>query len=300
MAFLDNSGDIILDAVLTDAGRKRMAQGNFRIQKFALGDDEIDYGLYNKSAAQSSEYDIDILGTPILEAFTDNAAGLKSKLITVGGDDRLYLSVIKLYNAEASETRSDGAYYVAVNDTTKAKFNSDRKGVMTFAIVNDFGTVITLHQGIDNPSADGGDAVAADPELIENQYIIEIDNLLGTVYSKANNQATVSYIDDDNIASYFVNKSPGSDGSEYVRNLPIISTGDNNSTAIAGPRGTILEFKIKPSMTLQQQNTPWFNTLGGEVTIGLNNFAYIDTNVRVMGVTTGYRIDIPIRFLKSI
>ena len=29
MAFLDNSGDIILDAVLTDAGRQRMAQGNF-------------------------------------------------------------------------------------------------------------------------------------------------------------------------------------------------------------------------------------------------------------------------------
>ena len=31
MAFLDNSGDIILDAVLTDVGRKRMAKGNFRI-----------------------------------------------------------------------------------------------------------------------------------------------------------------------------------------------------------------------------------------------------------------------------
>ena len=26
MAFLDNSGDIILDAVLTDAGRKRLAR----------------------------------------------------------------------------------------------------------------------------------------------------------------------------------------------------------------------------------------------------------------------------------
>ena len=48
MAFLDNSGDIILDAVLTDVGRKRMAAGNFRITKFTLGDDEIDYSLYNK------------------------------------------------------------------------------------------------------------------------------------------------------------------------------------------------------------------------------------------------------------
>ena len=36
MAFLDNSGDIILDAVLTDTGRFRMARGDFRISKFAL------------------------------------------------------------------------------------------------------------------------------------------------------------------------------------------------------------------------------------------------------------------------
>ena len=51
MAFLDNSGDIILDAVLTDTGRMRLAKGDgsFRIAKFALGDDEIDYALYNKN-----------------------------------------------------------------------------------------------------------------------------------------------------------------------------------------------------------------------------------------------------------
>ena len=29
MGFLDNSGDIILDAILTDVGRKRMAEGKF-------------------------------------------------------------------------------------------------------------------------------------------------------------------------------------------------------------------------------------------------------------------------------
>ena len=43
MAFLDNSGDIILDAVLTDTGRLRLAQGDgsFKIAKFAIADDEI-------------------------------------------------------------------------------------------------------------------------------------------------------------------------------------------------------------------------------------------------------------------
>ena len=52
MAFLDNSGDIILDAVLTDAGRKRMAEGRFRIVKFAFSDEEINGDFlvdYNQS-----------------------------------------------------------------------------------------------------------------------------------------------------------------------------------------------------------------------------------------------------------
>ena len=51
MGFLDNSSDIILDAVLTDTGRYRMAKGDgsFKIAKFAFSDDEIDYGEYDIS-----------------------------------------------------------------------------------------------------------------------------------------------------------------------------------------------------------------------------------------------------------
>ena len=65
MAFLDNSGDIILDAVLTDTGRKRLAKGDgsFRITKFAFGDDEINYTLYDLNHASGSAYfDLNILG----------------------------------------------------------------------------------------------------------------------------------------------------------------------------------------------------------------------------------------------
>ena len=46
MAFQDNSYGIVLDAVLTDVGRKRMAEGKFKVTKFAVGDDEIDYRLF--------------------------------------------------------------------------------------------------------------------------------------------------------------------------------------------------------------------------------------------------------------
>ena len=86
MSFLDNSGDIILDAVLTDAGRKRLARadGTFKIAKFALGDDEIDYSLYNyNNTSGSAYYDLSLLQTPILEAFTNNTSILKSRLISL-------------------------------------------------------------------------------------------------------------------------------------------------------------------------------------------------------------------------
>ena len=98
MAFLDNSGDILLDAVLTDTGRKRMAEGTFRITKFALADDEIDYSLYNYNDSRGSAYyDLDILSSPVLEAFTDNAAGLQSKLVSYGDTSLEYLPVMKLF-----------------------------------------------------------------------------------------------------------------------------------------------------------------------------------------------------------
>ena len=65
MAFLDNSGDIILDVVLTDEGRRRLASGDgtFNIVKFALGDDEVNYELFNVNTG-SAYQDLEILQTP--------------------------------------------------------------------------------------------------------------------------------------------------------------------------------------------------------------------------------------------
>ena len=86
MAFLDNSGDIILDAVLTDTGRMRLAKadGSFKIVKFGLGDDEINYERYQLNHASGSAYaDLELLQTPILESFTNNASLMNSKLVTI-------------------------------------------------------------------------------------------------------------------------------------------------------------------------------------------------------------------------
>ena len=94
MAFLDNSGDIILDAVLTDTGRLRLAKGDgsFKITQFAFGDDEINYSLYDKNhPSGSAYYDLDILQSPVFEAFTNNASSMKSLLLSNPNSQLLYL-----------------------------------------------------------------------------------------------------------------------------------------------------------------------------------------------------------------
>lgn len=295
MAFLDNSGDILLDAVLTDTGRLRMAQGTFRITKFALGDDEIDYSLYNKDDSRGSAYyDIDILSTPVLEAFTDNAAGLKSKLLSIPRTDLLYLPVIKLYNGlPQTRTYTNGAFMIPVTDKTAETFNSQEPGILGDTRTN----YILMHQGIDNEARPHTEEMPAD--LIEEQYIIEMDDRFGAISDTNNEVATVSYIDDDNIASYFLTLTQNVAFVQTARDQVPTLTGENDkpNSSIAGSRGTVLKFNILPSNQLAT-NEFLFLKLGDEVTIGSSDYYYIDANVRVMGATTGYRVDIPVRFLR--
>lgn len=106
MAFLNNSGDIIVDAVLTDVGRQKLAQGNgeFRVTKFALGDAEIDYRLYNtNNPSGSAYYDLNIFQTPIFEPTTYAAADLTSKLITLTDNNLLYLPALKLNQSQNTQ-----------------------------------------------------------------------------------------------------------------------------------------------------------------------------------------------------
>ena len=55
MAFQNKAGSIILDATLTDVGRRHLANGTLEVTKFSLGDDEVDYSLGTRD---SGEYTI--------------------------------------------------------------------------------------------------------------------------------------------------------------------------------------------------------------------------------------------------
>ena len=84
MAYLDNT-EITVDAILTKKGREKLAAGNgLNITKFALGDDEIDYSLYEPAHPKGSAYyDAAIRAIPVTEASPDETQVLKYKLVTL-------------------------------------------------------------------------------------------------------------------------------------------------------------------------------------------------------------------------
>ena len=84
MAYLDNS-TITVDAILTKKGREKLAAGQgLGITKFALGDDEVDYTLYEPAHPKGSAYyDAAIRAIPITEASPDETQVLKYKLVTL-------------------------------------------------------------------------------------------------------------------------------------------------------------------------------------------------------------------------
>jgi hypothetical protein len=369
MAFLDNSGDIILDAVLTDTGRLRLAQGDgsFKISKFALGDDEINYELYNKTHANGSAYyDLEVLQTPVLEAFTNNTSNLKSKLISLSRTNVLYMPTMKLNENSAPEKAyqeedskmfargteggdsavSDGKFYVCVDQKT---WNAVRKyrdinnvgqnigdsnisGII-MGFVHEEGSnskrLIRVDQGLNTNEISPN--LGMDSDLYETAYIVETDYRLGRVKPvKSHTPAAVNFIDDDNIASYYLtsdeyvnpkigeqaNESEPAKAQDNDGKKTLAALSNINPQVFAGPRGSTLHFRLQASQELQS-STYLFTQIGSSQAsnvasgniLGFRSGAsdtliqnattyYIDSTVRVVGANTGFRLDIPVRYIK--
>ena len=309
MGFLDNSGDIILDVVLTDHGRMLLAKGDgsFQITKFALSDEEIDYSLYNKlHPSGSAYYDLEILQTPILEAFTNNGSIMKPRLHTYTNMELLFLPVLRLNErVNINKRDSSGAFMIPVNaetednngsSTSKTGIgrNSDgsiREGFLFGESL--VGTIIKIDEGLD--TTEFSPKRRLDDELKETSYTVQMDNRLCKLVDPQGTLASFDYLDDDNIAYYTVDL-----GDTFVTNI----TDDNVSASevIQGPRGTRLEFRLQSSMDLNTSSF-LFEQLGGEVPMdteegGSATTKFIDSNIRVVGIKTGVMIDIPVRFLR--
>ena len=122
MGYLDNS-TITVDAILTKKGRQKLAQGqSLNISKFALGDDEIDYALYEPAHPKgSSYYDAAILALPITEASPDETQVLRYKLVTLP-KGTTKIPVVSLGIASVGVYQTDGG--VGMTPTTSPAGNS--------------------------------------------------------------------------------------------------------------------------------------------------------------------------------
>jgi hypothetical protein len=332
MAFLDNSGDIILDAVLTDEGRKKMANGTFRITKFALGDDEIDYGLYQKNHTSGSAYaDLDILQTPVFEAFTGTEAGINYGLLSLTATDILYMPVMKVNEkaaisniVRAATTPTTGVFYCADSsaDTSTNLLLSTALATADKFLVSDAtaGPAILFETGLDTTLV-AGDATNKSTYLVSNNLVdssfyVSYDNrfivscLGGRAQTFNNTDAgggtpTLSYTlasgtpvnTDLQLNNYSTSRiRAGNDGVVYDS---AYSVNDTTVSAIAGPRASfgVLNFTIKPSLNAE---FTLYGAVSQDVFGDGKLYSYIDTTVYVKGTKTGCQVQIPLRIIKYI
>jgi hypothetical protein len=171
MAFKNTSGTIIIDAVLTDLGRKKVSRGTLNITKFALGDDEINYETFSAADRDDSGYYPELTGSQIFEAYGSRHKniqyGLISKDESAFQNDNwelehawiIHMPILKLNDkiAIVPELR-DGVYYLSVNDETTEKINEIFSNTFKFLSDNAVDKrKIVVESGLDQiPALDGG------------------------------------------------------------------------------------------------------------------------------------------------
>ena len=177
MGFLDHStNNIIVDAVLTDVGRRALARndGSFNVYQYALGDDEVDYTIIKQYGRTVGREKIE-KNTPIMEALTAGSMGLKNKLMSTSNEFLTHLPVMEL---------TLSATPVALT----------RNGSTTTSTVD---VKITPKTGVRIPD-----------DLIDGELRVEMNQLFLGIVGEA---PDIVYT--DNIAVYTLPATFGSDGS---------------------------------------------------------------------------------------
>jgi hypothetical protein len=330
MAFLDNSGDIILDAVLTETGRRRMAQGDFKITKFALGDDEIDYSLYNKNhPSGSAYYDLEILQTPVFEAFTQVNAGINYGLLPTSATDLLYLPVGKINELSAITTGtnaiassgSSGIFVVSDSSNDSATTIGDTLTNATVDYIDGFntgtGNFVLLETGLDTGASStpvGSDAnrqsLLVANGLVDTRFLVFYDTrFITNVYGLTAGSSFANNNSSNTLAASFsleagVRASFNSGLENYssfvingVKDAVVQTTSPNTETTysvINGPRGSVAAVApvIKSGLSAE------YTFYGGTTTVGGTSVQFIDTTIYVQGVSSPAQIQIPVRIMR--
>ena len=134
MAYLNNR-EITVDGILTKKGRQKLASGQaLNITKFALGDDEIDYTLYEPAHPKGSAYyDSAIRAIPVTEATPDETQVLRYKLVTLP-KGTTQIPLVRLGIPSIGVSQLEGS--VSMTPTTSPSGNTNAGYTMVLADQN--------------------------------------------------------------------------------------------------------------------------------------------------------------------
>lgn len=330
MAFLDNSGDIILDAVLTDLGRRRMAEGNFRITKFALGDDEIDYSLFDKNhPSGSAYYDLQIMQTPVFGAMTQIPAGINYGLIASTATDLLYMPVMKineLSTLSRNVTSYNGLFHIidTSNNTSTSRIEDVLNGSTKIPFMNGrpTGNYVVCEIGIDTGASATPNGTDADRQaylvatnLVDRNVIVSYDtrfistilgpsrSLEGNQFNNTSDNSTLT--DNFTLVNTVADSSNAAGIENYATSLAVgvkngvVNAVDGTDSAssysvIKGPRSavTALSARCKPGLSSE------YTDFGGTTTYNGTSVQFIDTTLYVQGTVSFATIQIPCRLVR--
>lgn len=121
MGFLDHStNNIIIDAVLTDAGRRKLADnnGSFKIAFFSLADDEVDYAIIEQYGRTVGKEKI-TKNTPVFEAQTSGDIALKYRLLTLPDPTIVRLPNLSIAGTVGLDTGTNTVSFNRTSNTTR-------------------------------------------------------------------------------------------------------------------------------------------------------------------------------------
>jgi hypothetical protein len=327
MAFQDSAGGIVLDAVLTDIGRKRKAQGNFKVTHYGLGDDEIDYTF---SGSSNGSWAI-TASVPILEAFAGQQANIKYGLLNLPRNDIYYmpqLSVNTLTTGSVNSHSSGSCYYLAVNYETSKKLKSDigdkyylqNDSVSTNVLLIESG-ISTDTEPIERDQA-AQDRYIRSAGLYDQHYFVYCDSrFVDHIYTNAPD----AYYKNDALNKMYTNmiplvrivKNSLDKASLYHESYACTGMineiynhgngGDELLSSLKGPRATALavNFKLNDKVVNASGSTAddrfrVFGKLNQNIFGTGNNYDYIETNIMIAGASSKKQLVVPLRIVRSV
>ena len=108
MGFLDNDS-VIVDAILTKHGRRKLAEGQtLGITQFALADDGVDYTGWNVDhPSGSANYGEAIENMPLIEVAPDDSTLMKYKLMDLPRNTKYFPKIINILPSYVLGTQTE-------------------------------------------------------------------------------------------------------------------------------------------------------------------------------------------------